>query len=52
MKSDIGIQPVADPVDRISLGATSRMLVLLGSSADRLSDSKGGQPAKASLDTL
>ena len=52
IKSDIGLQQVADLVDRISLGATGRMLVLLGSSAGRWSGSKGGRPAEVSLDTL
>ena len=52
MKSDIGLQPVASPVDRMSLGATGRMLVLLASSAGRWFGSKGGRPVEASLDIL
>ena len=52
MKSDIGLQPVAGPVDQTLMGATGRMLVLLASSAGRWSGSKGGPPAEASLDTL
>ena len=52
MKSDIGLQAVASPVDRISLGATGRMVVLIASSAGRWSGSKGGRPAEASLDTV
>ena len=53
MKSDIGLHPVASPVDRISLGATGRMLVWLASSAGRWSGSKGGrlaeEPSKTSI---
>ena len=52
MKSDIGLRPVAGPVDQTLIGATGRMLVLLASSADRWTSSKGGRPAEASLDTL
>ena len=52
MKSDIGLPPVASPVNRMSLGTTDRMLVLLASSAGRWPGSKGGRSAEASLDTL
>ena len=51
-KSNIGLQPVAYPVDRISLGASGRMLVLLASSSGRWPGNKGGRPAEASLVTL
>ena len=48
-KVTLCILPIARPVDRILLGLTSRMLVLLASSAGRCSSSKGGRPAEASM---
>ena len=48
-KVTLCILPVARPVDRILLGLTSRMLVLLVSSAGRWSGRKGGQLDEANL---
>ena len=52
MKSDIGLHPVAGPVDQILMGATGRMLVFLISLASRWSDRRVGRLTRVNLDTL